>query len=342
MRTSIEWTDETWSPVRGCALVSAGCANCYAMKQAHRFSGKGQAYEGLTELGPQGPRWNGTIRLVPEVLDAPLRWKKPRRIFVNSMSDLFHEDVPDEFIVNVYAVMVAASWHTFQVLTKRPERRRYLLNAPSFREWVAQRAAKLINALRGDRSLSATENLAKWNAGQAVNIHEGVSVEDQKTADERIPILLQTPAAVRFVSAEPLLWPVDCSTYLQLPKTFEGMMTPRQAWNVLLDWVIVGGESGPGARPMHPAWVRSLRDQCQAAGVPFFFKQWGEWTPGENVRRRTGVAKTASWFNSAWNIGSERLSSNDVHRDDEPDLYRVGKKAAGAMLDGRMWREMPK
>jgi protein gp37 len=188
------------------------------------------------------------------------------------MSDLFHEDVPDEFIVNVYAAMVAASWHTFQVLTKRPERRRYLLNAPSFREWVAERAAKLINALRGDRSLPATENLAAWNAGSARNIHEGVSVEDQQTADERIPILLQTPAAVRFVSAEPLLGPVQLGCGGEL---FDYGVGRNQDNEPRIHWVIAGGESGPGARPCDVAWIRSIVQQCQAAAVPCFVKQLG-------------------------------------------------------------------
>jgi len=175
-KTSIEWTDVSWNPVRGCSLVSAGCANCYAMKFAHRFSGPSQPYAGLTELGPKGPRWTGKVTLVHEALDEPLRWKKPRRIFVNSMSDLFHEDVPDEFIADVYAVMVTAYQHIFQVLTKRPERRRYLLGAPSFREWVAIKAARHINQLRGPHSLNATNNLAAWNADAAVNIHERVPI----------------------------------------------------------------------------------------------------------------------------------------------------------------------
>lgn len=265
--TSIEWTDVSWNPVRGCSLVSAGCANCYAMKFAHRFSGAGKPYEGLTELGPHGPRWTGKIQLVSEALDEPLHWKKPRRIFVNSMSDLFHEDVPDAFIASVYAVMVAAYQHDFQALTKRPERRRHLLAHQIFRNDVGLVAAKHINALRGPHSLNATGNLASWNAGAVPNIWEGVSVEDQKTADERIPKLLATSAAVRWVSAEPLLGPVDLEACLS------GF--GRALYDDGLNWVVVGGESGPGARPCDVAWICAIKDQCRCAGVPVFVKQLG-------------------------------------------------------------------
>lgn len=173
MSTKIQWTDETWNPVRGCSLVSAGCANCYAMKQAHRFGGTDKPYEGLTEIGPQGPRWTGKIRLVPEALWEPLHWKTPRRIFVNSMSDLFHKDVPDHFLAQVGEVIQQAQrfGHTFQILTKRPQRMR--------------------------------DYLQKNGRTPLHNAWFGVSVEDQATADERIPLLLQTPAATRFISVEP-------------------------------------------------------------------------------------------------------------------------------------------
>lgn len=146
-QTSIEWTDVTWNPVRGCSLVSAGCANCYAMKQAHRFSGAGKPYDGLTELGPQGPRWTGKIQLVEEALDAPLHWKKPRRIFVNSMSDLFHEDVTNKFIASVFGVMAACPHHTFQVLTKRPDRLRQWFG------WVESKRSGLTASLANTRRL---------------------------------------------------------------------------------------------------------------------------------------------------------------------------------------------
>lgn len=243
--SKIQWTDRTWNPVRGCSLVSTGCANCYAMKQAHRFSGKGKPYEGLTEIGPFGPRWNGKIRLIPDALKEPLHWKKPQRVFVNSMSDLFHEDVPREFLKAVMGVTMDCPQHAFQILTKRPQRMR-----------------EVVTELNGFPS----------------NVWLGVSVENQTTADERIPILLETPAAVRFISAEPLLGPIDLlnlrdGTFNALDGIdFEliGGDQPEQ-----LSWVIVGGESGPGARPCDLGWIRSIKEQCQAAKVPVFVKQLG-------------------------------------------------------------------
>lgn len=306
--TTIEWTDETWNPVRGCSIVSEGCRNCYAMKQAHRFSGEGKPYEGLTELGPQGPRWTGKIRLVPEVLDAPLHWTQPRRIFVNSMSDLFHEDVPDEFIVAVFGVMAACPEHTFQILTKRPERMRQWFDRigkfGGFGRYIRSirvdgdrtipnlfSAVAKTEIVRGKRCRAMGDpwmkvfNAASFhmNDGRLRNVWLGVSVEDQKTADERIPILLQTSAAVRFVSAEPLLGPVDLSIYLtKHPSTafLAGKITAEMPdWtrigSTALDWVIAGGESGPGARPCDIAWIRSIVEQCKAAAVPCFVKQLG-------------------------------------------------------------------
>lgn len=195
--TKIQWTDRTWNPVRGCSLVSAGCANCYAMKQAHRFSGMGRPYENLTEVGPKGPRWNGNIMLVPEELKAPLVWKKPCRVFVNSMSDLFHEDVPDSFIDQVMRAMANTKRHTYQVLTKRP--------------------ARMLAYLSGwwKRCYQDFETGEYIPVNPCPHIWFGVSVENQETADERIPLLLQTPAAVRFVSAEPLLSPINLSQWLK-------------------------------------------------------------------------------------------------------------------------------
>lgn len=256
-RTSIEWTDSTWNPVRGCSRISSGCVNCYAERVAHRFSGPGKPYEGLTN---EHGRWNGTVRLVPNLLDQPLRWRKPRRVFVNSMSDLFHESLPYDVILRVFVVMssLAARRHTFQILTKRAER-------------AAELAPKL-----------------PWSP----NVWMGVSVENQAAADERIPHLLQIPAAVRFLSCEPLLGPVELWRWdedeqalrgpaVEVSGTFtpatpfapsEGIDTSQ--WGI--HWVIAGAESMPGKRPGRPAddqWLRDLRDQCVAAGVPFFLKQ---------------------------------------------------------------------
>lgn len=243
-QTSIEWTDITWNPVRGCSLVSAGCANCYAMKQAHRFSGAGKPYAGLTEFGPHGPRWTGKIQLVEDVLDAPLHWKKPRRIFVNSMSDLFHEDVPFRFIHEIFATILQTPHHVYQILTKRPARMREFIE-----DYLRRREA------------------LGWANGFYSHVWLGVSIEDQATADERIPILLQTPAAVRWVSAEPLLGPVDLDRYL----AYHGRVLSHGG----LDWVVVGGESRPGARPCDVGYIRNIVQQCLAAGVPCFVKQLG-------------------------------------------------------------------
>lgn len=248
MKTKIEWTDATWNPLRGCSRVSDGCRNCYAEKVANRFSGPGQPYEGLIAKGGQ---WNGKIKLVPEKLSEPLRWKKPRMVFVNSMSDLFHESVPDDFIDKVFAIMARRPKHTFQILTKRPERMLRYLSSTNI--------GRRVNSY-----LPSTVNYSM----PLPNAWLGVSVEDQVTADERIPLLLQTPAAVRWVSAEPLLGPVNM-TWVDRS---DGMMVERFPF---IDWVVAGGESGAKARPMHPEWVRSIRDQCVAAGVPFFMKQMG-------------------------------------------------------------------
>ena len=220
--SKIEWTESTWNPVRGCTRVSEGCRFCYAERIAARFSGEGMAYEGLAENTTAGPRWTKEVRPVPWLLNEPLKWKKPRRIFVNSMSDLFHEKIDLAYIQEVFSVMEKAHWHQFQVLTKRSER---LLEFSSKLPWPS-------------------------------NVWMGVSVEDSRVT-HRIDELRQTDAHIKFLSLEPLL---GALRDLRL----EG-----------IDWVIVGGESGPGAREMKKKWVTDIRDQCADAKVLFFFKQWG-------------------------------------------------------------------
>lgn len=248
--SSIEWTDATWNPITGCTKISPGCKNCYAEKFAERFRGvPGHPYEQGFDL-----------KLWPERLDLPRTWKSPRMIFVNSMSDLFHEAVPDAFIESVVATMVATSRHTFQVLTKRSKR---------LAEWSQARAA-------GSRGPSLA-----WPQ----NVWVGVSIENENYLS-RVDDLRRVPAATRFLSVEPLLGPLN--------------LTPRHLRGI--QWVIVGGESGPRARPMQPEWVRAVREVCEAADVAFFFKQWGAF----NSRGR-----------------------------------RVGKKVAGRKLDGRTWDGMP-
>jgi protein gp37 len=241
--TKISWTDASWNPVAGCTPVSPGCLNCYAAKMAHRLEAMGQAkYRGLT-IGSPDSGFNGTVRCDEEALTIPLRWRKPRRIFAPSMGDLFHKAVPFEFIDRVFSAMAPCPHHTFQVLTKRPERMaEYFGNANTPTPYK-----------------------------KFPNCWLGTSVEDQARADERIPWLLKCPAAVRFLSLEPLLGPVDLDKALGC-----GDSTHRGQGNAKcdgIDWVIVGGESGPGARPFNYDWARSIRDQCRAAGVAFFMKQ---------------------------------------------------------------------
>lgn len=276
-RTGIGWTRSddgsagaTWNPVSGCTKVSPGCDRCYAETFAERWRGTlGHYFE------------NGfDVQLRPDKLGQPLRWKRPRRIFVNSMSDLFHDDIPDEYIAQVFAVMSLAPQHTFQVLTKRHARMRSLLNSPGFHHTVDEAWMANDSAPEGYGDMGYPSEY--W---PLPNLWLGVSVEDQKWADIRIPALLDTPAVVRFISAEPLLDEVDLARYVwDEPSGIDG------DWERGLDWVIVGGESGMGARRMDPAWARTLRDQCAEAGTAFFFKQagavlakeWGATKKGED------------------------------------------------------------
>jgi len=314
--TSIEWADVTWNPVSGCTRVSAGCDHCYAVGMTHRLESMVQTkYDGLTVLNPEGDRhFNGQVRIHDDALGIPMILKKPRKVFVNSMSDLFHNDVPFYFIDRVFAVMKAVSWHTYQILTKRPERAA---------EYLASRAPR-----------NCTDAWVCWPLS---NVWIGTSIEDQATADKRIPELLKCHAAVRFLSCEPLLGPVDLEAihFTVQPgyfgDTFRAIHRPGTPEEIAklpaypgVDWVIVGGESGHNARPMHPDWARSLRDQCQAAGVAFFFKQFGEWrfdvVSGVDVDMTTVPSNQCVWFGDGeTNHGRST---------------RVGKKAAGRMLDG--------
>ena len=315
-RSKIQWCDASWNPIRGCSRVSTGCKNCYAERIAVRFADTGQPYEGVAfpnggrgvdvkleslAKGGKSSGWTGEVHFIPELLEQPLRWKRPRKIFVNSMSDLFYEKVPDARIHEIFRVMSQARLHTFQILTKRPHRmREYFLQPHS------------------------------WTRYPLPNVWLGVSVEDQKTADERIPVLLETPAAVRWVSYEPALGPVD---FLHFPDTTRKAPLPKG-----LDWLVAGGESGPGARCAHPQWIRTVRDQAMLAGVPFFFKQWGEWLNSSQLRPAFSDAEL------------DRVTFRTVRREPEDnkpnaglaDLYfRVGKKRAGHLLDGIPWQEFP-
>lgn len=354
-KSKIEWTDATWNPLRGCSKVSEGCRNCYAAGVAARFSGPGMAYEGLAKQTSHGPEWTGVIKLVPEALEQPLKWKRPRRIFVNSMSDLFHKGVPFDYIDRVFAVMALAPQHTFQILTKRPERMREYVNTPDRDEKIGWQAHEIYEETgKGDYALipslttragiiSDISFLEHPNAWPLPNVWLGTSVENQQAADERIPHLLQTPAAVRFLSCEPLLGPVNlrnmdvesagCNEWCfidALAGKQNDMGRPCECVPKI-DWVIVGGESGHKARPMHPDWLSSLRDQCVSAGVAFHFKQWGEWIDW-NEWIDMPISESQKYMHTEF---------NSIKMDAFNQMVRVGKKAAGRLLDGREWNEFP-
>ena len=287
-KSAIEWTDATWNVVTGCTKVSAGCKHCYAEMWAKRHFG---------EFSKDHSRAFGDVRMHTEKLLLPKQWKEGRRIFVNSMADLFHEAVTEDFIFTVFMVMEKYSQHTFQILTKRPQRMMEMLQ-----KWQ--------------------ENDRFWPK-PLPNVWLGVSVEDQRAADERIPLLLRTPAAVRFLSCEPLLGAVklpQCTADARCP--LNGIEGHSERPMGGIDWVICGGESGPGARPMHPEWARGLRDQCARAGVPFFFKQWGEWAPESALPAYAPHSVTFRF-------------------DDGRQVFRAGKKAAGRVLDGCTHDGMP-
>lgn len=342
--SAIEWTDATWNPVTGCTKVSAGCDHCYAETLHERFHGKGSF---------------ATVTLHPDRLDLPLRWRKPRRVFVNSMSDLFHKDVPDLFIEQVFDVMEQAKHHTFQLLTKRHGRMRSFVRARKQRREDYARAFET-HEIPERRTCPAATAARHRADNPPANIWLGVSVEDQERADLRIPALLDTPAAVRWISAEPLLGPVDLTRiptgWRQQPDAVFDAIGGRYGvpsqWQAAtaarLDWVVVGGESGPGARPMHPDWARALRDQCQQAGVPFLHKQNGAWTPapwsgldGATHAFTAGLLPDGS--RHFMKLGHAPTSGE---RDAEAPpgaqgMRLVGKKAAGRELDGRTWDQYP-
>ncbi len=302
--SDIEWTNATWTPIRArnlktgkvgwhCEHASDGCKFCYAEAMNKRL-GTGLPFK-------PGHRKDIEIFLDTEMLTAPLRWKKPRMVFCCSMTDLFADFVKDEWINNILAVMALCPQHTFQVLTKRPERMKEYFSVASSNVWL------------------------------------GTSVERQQEADERIPLLMQTPAAVRFISAEPLLGPIDLGHHL-------GSTANHEDLRGLLNWLIVGGESGPHARPMHPQWARDLRDQCAATGVPFFFKQWGGFRECERrgeyyaiaINRHPMVVRPDGQsfpYASNWD-------GND--RDGTAAMERISKHAAGRLLDGVEHNGMPK
>ena len=353
MPTKIEWTDETWNPITGCSVVSPGCTNCYAMKLAGSRLKNHPSRVGLTDTTNSGPVWNGTVRFNAEWLDQPMRWTRPRRIFVCAHGDLFHERVPLRWIMDVFDVMKNARRHQFQVLTKRASRMRSVLGV--MKEVLP-------------------------------NVWLGVSAEDQQRADERVPLLLDTPAAVRFVSAEPLLGPIDFGgvvapdfgdghdwpTGYGIPRGWPGVYNVLNGswWPAVgdpdeeerdaiedglpkLDWVIAGGESQPGSRPTHPDWFRSIRDQCADAGTPFHFKQWGDWIDWRSAGAGHWTNKTRfrndgavrGKFKGSLGMGERPLYGGREFESRSMDggeiMVRLGKTRAGRILDGREWSEFP-
>ncbi len=342
--TSIEWTrgddgskGETWNPVVGCSIKSAGCTNCYAMGIAHR--GMSKQHRGLTVMTSRGAKWNGEVRFLPDVLAKPLSWRKPRRVFVNSMSDLFHEGLAFEQIAAVFGVMAACPQHTFQVLTKRPERAREFfawLGAEQHRYEGGQATACVVAAQQATDYETLVPAPIYSRAWPLPNVWIGVSCEDQRAADERIPILLELPAVVRFVSAEPLLGPIDfraipyrgdvdyfldaiAGRYSTIPGGQGNTFAHGMALKRPIDWIIVGGESGPGARPCDVAWIRSIVEQCAGAGVPVFCKQLG-----------------------AKPINGERSAIHDAHGVAAPSLpHEEVDRLAPNYVDGHVVRPAP-
>lgn len=333
--TAIEWTDATANVINGCSLESPGCTNCYAMKQAHRT----EVRRGLTMHTKGGMVWTGDVRFHEPALLKVLAWQKPRMIFWNAHGDMFHPKVPIDWIDRCVAAMLVKRQHVHQVLTKRSARQlEYFRSLPNRDDYIREAARANGSTLQDCRDAAAA---ARCGMENHEHIWLGVSVEDQQRADERIPDLLATPAAVRWLSCEPLLGALDVEQWLR-PRSrphSDGYGGQGPGWTTdfnRIDWIVAGGESGPNARPMHPAWARSLRDQCAAAGVPFFWKQWGEWITGEQ-------------------IGPDHPAIMAVQRDyvqrGRPELVhtfadglqvgRVGKKAAGRLLDGVLHDGMP-
>lgn len=310
--TKIEWTERTWNPTTGCDRVSPGCDRCYALTMAARLKAMGQPkYQTDGDPRTSGPGFGLAVHR--DVLDLPLTWRKPSLVFVDSMSDLFHPDVSTEFIVRVWTTMARTPHHTYQVLTKRPQRAKELV-------WRIQELVEVALLRAGEGSDWQTpeypDNYEGWlpnYEGWLPNVWLGTSIENDRYV-WRANHLRATPAAVRFLSLEPLLGPLPS---LDLTG---------------IDWVIVGGESGPGARPMHPDWVRDIRDRCVAAGIPFFFKQWGAWSPT--------LPAAPDWTGGAQYVDTEGKRSA-APTPGAAFMQRLGKKAAGRLLDGRTWDEMP-
>lgn len=344
-KTGILWTDATWNPLTGCSRVSDGCKFCYAEARAGTRLKDSPRYKGLTKMTANGPRWTGEVRVIDEVLDQPIRWTKPRLVFVNSMSDLFHQNVAFDDIAAIFGIMAASPNHIFQVLTKRPKEMLewfqrltkeakeaagdgYDLSGDCELQYINDAALELLGFVADKTTTKQKPKRVACGASWPLpNVWLGVSTENQKAADERIPLLLQCPAAVYWISYEPALGPLDLAMYLSV-------------YSGGLDWVVAGGESGKNARPAHPDWFRDLRDQCLASEVPYIFKQWGEWKlhepftmpAGPDSTLRTREGKRAPRLRSIY------VALNGCTSDDPvgPLMAKVGKRQAGRLLDGEI------
>jgi protein gp37 len=355
--TKIEWADATLNYVNGCSVLSPGCTNCYAMKLAGTRLKHVPSRAGLTQDSKAGPVWTGEVRANDAALMDALRWKRGRRIFWNAHGDLFHEAVPYEWIDRLFAVCALTPQHTHMILTKRSARMRAWFAALRDRGDVFAEHSDWIADVLG---LDDGAYVPEARDFPLPNVWLGVSVEDQQRADERIPDLLATPAAKRFLSCEPLLGPVDLRDFMwpvckSMPARFKswdeaeaaGELTYKRqalvsAQAVFLDWVIAGGESGSRARPMHPDWARGLRDQCQAAGVPFFFKQWGCCLPGNMDGEDEHGNAAYEIEDVAQPVDYDKLGRGKLIQAHGCDFIRFHRaKPAGRLLDGREWNGLP-
>lgn len=350
--TAISWAEATWNVLTGCTVLSPGCKRCYAMKLAGARLKNHWSRQGLTVDSKAGPVWTGEVRYNPEWLDQPLRWSRPRMIFVAAHSDIGHPAVRDEWRDAIFAVMALRPDHVYLVLTKRPDVLGAYLASESTRGRVWAHASRLAGKFRRtrDQLFAIGQRISNW---PLQNVWVGTSAEDQPHLDERLPHLLRLPAALRWLSIEPMLGPVDLT---MVPTWTDPRSDDENTLNALtgreyhagagvlgdrgprIEWVVAGGESQNSDRPTHPDWVRSLRDQCQAAAVPFHFKQWGDWIDADNGLKNP---HGRSWtFNEAARIADEGGWAYE-HNSDGTTMIKAGARRTGRTLDGHIWDEFP-
>lgn len=374
--TKIEWADATVNAINGCSLASPGCTNCYAMRLAGTRLRNLPSREGLTQPSKAGPVWNGTVKLSESALVQPLSWRRPRVIFWNAHGDPFHPAVPDEWIDRMFAVISLAHWHKHLVLTKRTTRMREYLASPDVVDRIDRQQAKLFAAhcKKSPEAFKMKRPGANW---PLPNVWLGTSAEDQQRLNERAVDLLNTPYGFElYLSLEPMLGRIDPTRVClapQIPGTVRAgihidILRGRYVesgrdyigeWDVTgpypagapirkIHGVIVGGESGPGARPMHPDWARTLRDQCRAAAVDFHFKQWGEWgrdpvhEGGPGGFGKESEVECAAWTGDRWHHAPDWIAMPGEFAHGHGEwVYRLGKKRSGRILDGVTHDDLP-